>query len=64
MFLLLAKEWLDFRFTLNWKQIQPILSYSYPILFTSLAAIINEMADRTLLEWLLPNNFYEGKTSI
>jgi O-antigen/teichoic acid export membrane protein len=64
MFLLLLKEWLDFRFTINWKQIKPILSYSYPILFTSLAAIINEMADRTLLEWLLPDNFYEGKTSI
>lgn len=64
MFLFLLKEWLDFRFTINWKQIKPIITYAYPILFTSLAAIINEMADRTLLEWLLPADFYEGKTSV
>ncbi len=62
IFPILGKELLQFRPILNFKKLRPILVYAYPILFTGIAANINEVADRNLLEWLLPTNFYTDKT--
>ncbi|MBS0350334.1 MAG: polysaccharide biosynthesis C-terminal domain-containing protein [Proteobacteria bacterium] len=41
-----------------------MLNYAYPIMFTGLAGMINEMFSRWTLEWWLPDNFYPGKSSM
>ncbi len=60
---ILWKEWKQFRPIFSIQKLRPMLIYAYPILFTGIAANINEVADRNLLEWLLPANFYNAKTS-
>jgi O-antigen/teichoic acid export membrane protein len=40
-----------------------IFLYAYPIMFMGLAGMTNEMFSRLTLEWWLPENFYEGKSS-
>lgn len=57
------KDFFKFRFQVDWTKFSPIFFYAYPILFTGLTAAINEVADRNLLEALLPPNFYENKSS-
>ncbi|AFM04958.1 membrane protein involved in the export of O-antigen and teichoic acid [Bernardetia litoralis DSM 6794] len=61
---LLWKEFKDFHFTLNWKDFKPMFLYAYPLLFAGIAYSINEVMDRTLLQKWLPDNFYEGKSSM
>jgi O-antigen/teichoic acid export membrane protein len=41
----------------------PVFSYAYPIMFTGLAGITNEMFSRITLEHWLPENFYQGKST-
>ncbi|HPM30807.1 MAG TPA: polysaccharide biosynthesis C-terminal domain-containing protein [Chryseolinea sp.] len=40
-----------------------MFSYAYPIMVTGLAGMTNETFSRLTLQWWLPENFYEGKTS-
>ena len=65
---LLWKEFKDFSFAFNWKRewksFKPMFLYAYPLLFAGIAYAINEVIDRTLLQKWLPDNFYEGKTSM
>lgn len=55
---------------LAWKpQFDRIISsrmfgYAYPIMLTGLAGMTNEMFSRWTLEWWLPANFYEGRSSL
>jgi O-antigen/teichoic acid export membrane protein len=57
------------RTLLSWRpvydpQISPqVFSYAYPIMFTGLAGITNEMFSRITLEAWLPEGFYAGKTN-
>ncbi len=41
-----------------------MLRYAYPVMLTGLAGMTNEMFSRWTLEWWLPENFYEGKSSM
>jgi O-antigen/teichoic acid export membrane protein len=58
-----------FRTLLAWRPaydpaISPhMLSYSYPIMITGLAGMINETFSRSMLVWWLPRDFYPGKTA-
>lgn len=65
---LLWKEFKDFQLTFNWKKewnsFKPMIKYAYPLIFAGVAASINEVMDRTLLQKWLPDNFYEGKSSM
>ncbi|MEQ8425081.1 MAG: polysaccharide biosynthesis C-terminal domain-containing protein [Cyclobacteriaceae bacterium] len=38
--------------------------YAFPVMLTGLAGMTNEMFSRWTLEWWLPENFYQGKTSM
>jgi len=38
--------------------------YAYPVMITGLAGMTNEMFSRWTLEWWLPDNFYDGKSSM
>lgn len=45
------------------KSISPqMLNYAYPVMITGVAGMINEMFSRSMLDWWLPENFYEGVT--
>ncbi len=41
-----------------------MFSYAFPVMVTGLAGMTNEMFSRWTLEWWLPDNFYEGKSSM
>lgn len=46
------------------REISPAMfRYAYPVMLTGVAGMVNEMFSRITLEWWLPENFYEGKTS-
>lgn len=63
MLLFLGKYLFMVRFNIPWKALKPMLIYAFPILITGLAGMANEQLDKILLENLLPDNFYPGKTS-
>lgn len=45
------------------KTISPqLFSYAYPVMITGVAGMINEMFSRTMLDWWLPENFYDNTT--
>ncbi|HEY5692087.1 MAG TPA: oligosaccharide flippase family protein, partial [Cyclobacteriaceae bacterium] len=41
-----------------------MFSYAVPVMITGLAGMTNEMFSRWTLEWWLPENFYDGKSSM
>lgn len=61
---MLWREFSAFRFELNKELLRPMLVYAYPLLFMGLAGAVNELIDRILLEEVLPENFYPGKTNM
>lgn len=63
LLLLLRGSFAGFRFTLQKTQLQSLLQYGYPILIMGLAGTVNLMFDRLMLERLLPEGFYPGRTS-
>lgn len=45
------------------KNISPqMLQYAYPVMLTGIAGMVNEMFSRSMLDWWLPENFYDGIT--
>lgn len=58
VFLLLYPLFLDIRLRYDWQAFRPMLRYGYPLLFMGFAGMINEMLDRILLKYYLPENFY------
>ncbi|WP_187261142.1 lipopolysaccharide biosynthesis protein [Pontibacter beigongshangensis] len=61
---LLWKELRIFRFRLDAEQLKPMLRYAYPLLFMGLAGMVNEVIDRILLEYHLPENFYPNMSNM
>ena len=59
-----------FKVLLAWRRsfdrsfLPSMINYAYPIMFTGLAGMTNEMFSRWTLEWWLPPNFYPGKSSL
>lgn len=54
-FLLLWPEWRHFKINLDKELFAKLLNYSYPVLIIGVAAIVNEVADKILLKYLLPD---------
>jgi len=54
VFLMLYKEWKDFRFKINKKIWSQLFLYSFPMILIGLAGMINEVMDRQMLAKLLP----------
>jgi O-antigen/teichoic acid export membrane protein len=54
---------LHMRIKIDWAYIRPMLLYAYPLLFSQLAGVTNEMFSRMMLKKLLPDNFYAGLNS-
>ncbi|MFN6944578.1 MAG: lipopolysaccharide biosynthesis protein [Cytophagaceae bacterium] len=53
-----------FRFRLNPERLKPMLIYAYPLMFMGLAGMVNEVIDRILLKYMLPEGFHDGLTSL
>ncbi|AKQ46871.1 polysaccharide biosynthesis protein [Rufibacter radiotolerans] len=57
---MLWREFSDFKFKLDLKEMWPMLVYAFPILVMGIAGATNEMLSRLMLEDWLPPNFYPG----
>jgi len=55
-FVLLWPEWRHFKISLDRELYGKLLNYSYPVLIIGVAAIVNEVADKILLKYLLPDS--------
>lgn len=53
-----------FVFTFRKEIRQQLLAYCIPLLWMGLAGMVNEVMDRILLKYLLPDNFYPGQTNL
>ncbi|WP_025762608.1 lipopolysaccharide biosynthesis protein [Dyadobacter tibetensis] len=62
-FWMLRKEFADFRMVLNRKIFKPVWVYAYPIMIMNAAAVLNMLFDRAVMQFLLPPNFYPGRTT-
>ncbi len=54
----------QFKLSISWSFIKPMLAYGLPIFLMGLAGIANEQADKILIPELLPTDFYAGKSSM
>ncbi|WP_035757493.1 polysaccharide biosynthesis C-terminal domain-containing protein [Hugenholtzia roseola] len=61
---LLYAEWRRFRWVWLPNLWKKMWLYGYPILLIGLAYSVMSVADRTFLEWWLPPNFYQGRSSL
>lgn len=54
---------LKIRISFHWAQLKPMLIYAFPIVIMGLAGMVNEMLDKLLIEYLLPDTFYSDMDS-
>ena len=54
----------NYRLRMSKEMIKPMLRYGYPLLFAGLAYAVNDMLSRVAIKYWLPDNFYEGKSSL
>lgn len=64
MIVLLWRSFVDCKISFSWEKLQPLLIYAYPILFTGLAGVTNEMLSRVMLRHWLPEGFYGDQTNL
>ena len=57
------KSFKTLKINLNFKLLQPMFIYAYPLVFMGLAGMVNESFSRIMLKKLLPEGFYPGRTS-
>lgn len=62
--LLLSPQILNIRLVFDYKLWKQMLIYAFPLLFSGLAGIINEMFDRILLQYLLPEDIALSQVGI
>jgi O-antigen/teichoic acid export membrane protein len=58
--LLWPELWQKFHFKINKPLLGKMWHYGYPILILGLAGMVNQQIDRSMLDWLLPTNFYNA----
>lgn len=63
LFLILFSEVKLIRLKFDWVEFKPILLYAFPIFLMGLAGMLNEQLDKILLEFILPDSFYNDMNS-
>jgi O-antigen/teichoic acid export membrane protein len=63
-FLLLYKEWLDYKFHFDKELWKKILTYCWPMLIVGMGGMVNETMDRLMLPKLLPGTEAFQKTAV
>lgn len=61
---MLLPSFKGFRFTINKTYLNELITYAYPIIFTGIAQMINEVIDRRMLLIFLPKNHYSNFTNM
>ncbi|MCA6078066.1 lipopolysaccharide biosynthesis protein [Fulvivirga sedimenti] len=51
------------RFTFDWQAFKPMLRYAFPIMITGLAGMFNEQLANLMIEYFLPDDFYDTMSS-
>lgn len=64
LILILWKQFLQLRLRINWAIFKPMFKYAYPLLFTGLAYVTNEMLSRLALKYWLPEDLYPGYSNL
>ncbi|MCE7068350.1 lipopolysaccharide biosynthesis protein [Dyadobacter sp. CY326] len=62
-FWMLRKEFTDFEFVLDKTLFRPVWVYAYPIMIMNAGGVLNMLFDRAFIQFLLPENFYPGRTT-
>ncbi|NIJ55955.1 lipopolysaccharide biosynthesis protein [Dyadobacter arcticus] len=62
-FILLRKEFSDFKFVFNTTLFKPVWVYAFPILIMNAGGVLNMLFDRAFIQFLLPDHFYPGRTT-
>jgi len=62
-FWMLRKELFDFQFVFSRDLFRPVWVYAFPILIMNAGGVLNTLFDRAFIQYLLPENFYPGKTN-
>ncbi|TDB68911.1 polysaccharide biosynthesis C-terminal domain-containing protein [Arundinibacter roseus] len=62
-FWFLRQEIRDFTFLWNLSIFKPVWVYAFPIMVMNIAGATNLLFDRMFLQYLLPENFYAGRTT-
>ena len=60
---MLRRELADFKFVFNKNLFKPVWVYAFPILIMNIGGMLNMLFDRAAIQFLLPKNFYPGRTS-
>lgn len=63
-FLMLIDFYFRMKWQFDWKLWKLMLQYAYPVLIAGVAFSINEVADRLLLDYLLPKNIAESEIGV
>lgn len=58
------KDLLAFRFQIDTSKIKELLIYAFPLMLMGLTGMVNEVIDRIVLEFWLPEGFYGNRTNI
>ncbi|WP_439584406.1 lipopolysaccharide biosynthesis protein [Dyadobacter bucti] len=59
---MLRQEFADFRFVFSKDLFKPVWVYAFPIMVMNMGGILNMLFDRAFIQFLLPENFYPGRT--
>ncbi|QRR02675.1 lipopolysaccharide biosynthesis protein [Dyadobacter sandarakinus] len=62
-FWMLRKELTDFRFVFDRTLFKPVWVYAFPIMVMNAGGVINMLFDRAFIQFLLPDNFYPGRST-
>lgn len=62
-FWMLRKEFASFRFVFNRSLFQPVWVYAFPVMVMNIGGVLNMLFDRAFIQFLLPENFYPGRTN-
>ncbi|MCE7042240.1 lipopolysaccharide biosynthesis protein [Dyadobacter sp. CY312] len=60
---MLRRELADFRFVFSLELFRPVWVYAFPIMVMNAGGVLNMLFDRAFIQFLLPKNFYPGRTS-
>jgi len=64
LIVILWGQFKEVKLGIRWEIFNPMLKYAYPLLFTGLAYVTNEMLSRLALKYWLPEDLYPGSSNL
>lgn len=62
-FWMLRKEFAYFRFVFDRSLFKPVWVYAFPVMVMNIGGVLNMLFDRAFIQFLLPENFYPGRSN-